>query len=99
MKELPNEEDLTVLTDYFKVLGDPTRVKIILLLSEREYCVSDLASTLEVTESAVSHQLRLLKGNRLVAGRREGKSVFYSVIDDHVLDLLKEVMETREGEL
>lgn len=74
----------------FKVLGDPTRVRILLALSARELCVCDLAEIFDVTPSAVSHQLRLLRHHRLVRPRRDGKLVYYSLDDDHVRELFAE---------
>ncbi len=78
------------LADTFKVLGDPTRVRILLALSARELCVCDLAELFEVSQSAVSHQLRILRAHRLVRARREGKLVYYSLDDDHVRTLFAE---------
>jgi DNA-binding transcriptional ArsR family regulator len=78
------------LSDTFKVLGDPTRVRILLGLSVRELCVCDLAELFGLTSSAVSHQLRLLRAHRLVKPRREGKLVYYSLDDDHVRTLFDE---------
>ena len=78
------------LTEIFRVLGDPTRVRILDALSRAELCVSDLASRLCVTESAVSHQLRLLRNTRIVRSRREGRMIFYALDDDHVLALFRQ---------
>jgi len=78
------------LAETFKVLGDPTRVRILLALGQEELCVCDLAELFEVTPSAVSHQLRLLRAHRLVKLRREGKLAFYSLDDDHVRVLFAE---------
>ena len=87
------------LAETFKVLGDPTRVGILLALGEEELCVCDLAELFAVTPSAVSHQLRLLRAHRLVKLRREGKLAFYSLDDDHVRALfaegLRHVLEDR----
>ena len=89
------------LTEIFRVLGDPTRVRILDTLSHTEMCVGDLASRLGVTESAVSHQLRLLRNTRIVRARRAGRMMFYALDDDHVLALfrqgLRHVQEGREG--
>jgi ArsR family transcriptional regulator, lead/cadmium/zinc/bismuth-responsive transcriptional repressor len=86
------------LTEIFRVLGDPTRLRILDLLSRGELCVGDLASQLRVTESAVSHQLRLLRSARIVRARREGRMIIYSLDDTHVLTLfeqgLRHVQET-----
>lgn len=78
------ESDLYILTELFKVLGNPTRIRILLLLMERDTCVSDLAGQLGMTQSAVSHQLNLLKANKLVRRRRDGKMIFYTLVDEHV---------------
>ena len=78
------ERELYILTEFFKLLGDPTRIHILFLLMERDACVSDLADRLGLTQSAVSHQLSLLKANKLVRRRRDGKMIFYTLVDDHV---------------
>jgi len=91
--ELPPEEDLYDLAELFKVFGDSTRVKILYALFESEMCVCDMAQLLGLTQSAVSHQLRVLKANKLVRNRREGKTVFYALDDDHVRSILKVGME------
>ena len=83
-EKLPPEEVLYDLAELFKVFGDSTRIRILFVLFEAEVCVCDLAAALNMTQSAVSHQLRILKQNKLVRSRREGKSVFYSLADAHV---------------
>ncbi|MHA1238906.1 MAG: ArsR/SmtB family transcription factor [Candidatus Odinarchaeia archaeon] len=75
--------------DIFKILGDPTRVKILYALIQRELCVCDLSALLNMTHSAVSHQLRVLRAAKLVKFRKEGKNVYYSLSDDHVVKLIK----------
>ena len=80
------------LADTFRVLGDPTRVRILDALSTGELCVCDIASLVEISESAVSHQLRLLRGMRLVRPRRAGRLVYYAVDDQHILELLKQAL-------
>ena len=80
-KEL-KESDLYILTEFFKVLGNPTRIRILLLLMEQDSCVGDLAEQLGITQSAVSHQLHLLKSNKLVRRRRDGKMIFYTLVDE-----------------
>ena len=80
------------LADTFRVLGDPTRVRILDALSSGELCVCDLASLVGMSESAVSHQLRLLRGMRLVRPRRAGRLVYYAVDDHHILELLNQAM-------
>jgi DNA-binding transcriptional ArsR family regulator len=81
---MPKEDSLSNLAELFKLFGDPTRIKILWALSESEMCVCDLAFLLNMTQSAISHQLRLLKQSRLVKNRKEGKVVFYSLTDEHL---------------
>ena len=76
------------MPDEFKVFADSTRIRILFVLFESEVCVCDLAKVLNMTQSAVSHQLRILKQNKLVKNRREGKSIFYSLADDHVRTII-----------
>ena len=78
------ESNLYILTEFFKMLGNPTRIRILLLLMEQDANVSDLAEQLGMTQSAVSHQLNLLKSNKLVRRRRDGKMIFYALVDEHV---------------
>ena len=85
---LPDEDTLTRLSDLFKIFGDGTRIRILYALFEEEVCVCDLAQLLGMTQSAVSHQLRVLKQARLIRSRREGKTVFYALADEHVRTLL-----------
>lgn len=82
-------DDVAGLSEIFKVLGDETRTRIIYLLSLRELCVCDIADVMEMSLPAVSHHLRLLKMARMVKSRREGKNVYYSLDDDHVLGLIR----------
>lgn len=91
--QLPPDEQLYDLAELFKIFGDSTRIKILYALLESELCVCDIAKLMEVTQSAVSHQLRLLKNSKLVKFRREGKTVYYSLADDHVLHILAQGME------
>ena len=91
--ELPDDEDLYDLAELFKIFGDSTRIRILYVLFEEEMCVCDIARVLNMTQSAISHQLRLLKQNKLVKNRRDGKTVFYSLADDHVRDIINEGME------
>ena len=83
-RELPEDEVLYDLAELFKMFADSTRVKILYALFESELCVCDIAKVLNLTQSAVSHQLRILKQARLVKSRREGKMVYYALADDHV---------------
>jgi DNA-binding transcriptional ArsR family regulator len=78
------------LTEIFRVLGDPTRVRILDVLSRTELCVGELASQLGLTESAVSHQLRLLRNTRIVRSRRDGRMIFYTLDDKHVISLFRQ---------
>ncbi|MDE6953918.1 MAG: metalloregulator ArsR/SmtB family transcription factor [Erysipelotrichales bacterium] len=94
---LPNEETLYDVAELFKVFGDSTRIKIICALFESEMCVYDLAASLSMTQSAISHQLRILKNAKLVKFRRDGKLMYYSLDDDHVKQIFdagyKHIME------
>ena len=90
---LPADETLYDLAELFKIFGDSTRVKILYALLEGELCVCDIAKLMEVTQSAVSHQLRVLTGSKLVKFRREGKTVYYSLADEHVIRILSQGME------
>lgn len=92
-QEMPEEEILYDLAELFKIFGDATRIRILLVLFQSEVCVYDLAKLLNMTQSAISHQLRLLKQARLVKSRREGKIVFYSLADSHVRTMLDQGME------
>ncbi|MDF2950207.1 MAG: putative transcriptional regulator [Sedimentibacter sp.] len=92
-QKMPNEADLYDLSDFFKIFGDSTRVKIIWALDEKELCVCDIAVLLNMTKSAISHQLKTLKQANLVKFRREGKVVYYSLKDDHVKDIFEKGME------
>ena len=91
--QLPQDEVLYDLAELFKIFGDSTRVKILYALLEAELCVCDIAKLMDVSQSAVSHQLRVLKSSKLVKFRREGKTVFYSLDDDHVRSILSLGME------
>ena len=92
-KRMPEDEDIYDLSDFFKVLGDSTRMRIIWALDESEMCVCDIAVLLNMTKSAISHQLRALRNANLVKFRREGKTVFYSLKDKHVRDIYEIGME------
>ena len=87
-QEMPSEDVLFDLSELFKVFGDSTRIRILTVLRRHEMCVCDLATILSMNQSAISHQLRILKQARLISARREGKQVFYSLADDHVHQLL-----------
>lgn len=90
---LPDEVEMDNLAELFKVFGDSTRIRILFVLFEAEVCVCDLAEALGMTQSAISHQLRILKQSRLVKSRRDGKSVFYSLADDHVRAIIAQGQE------
>ena len=90
---MPEETELYDLAELFKVFGDSTRIRILFVLFEAEVCVCDLAETLGMTQSAISHQLRILKQSKLVKNRREGKSVFYSLADGHVRTIIAQGRE------
>ncbi len=86
-KKMPDEEPIYEVSELFRVFGDSTRARIICALSISELCVGDLAALLSMTQSAISHQLRILKQSRLVRSRREGKVVYYALADEHVKEL------------
>ena len=86
-------ETVQTLADTFSVLGDPTRVRILDALSHGELCVCDLAAVLRLSQSAVSHQLRLLRGLRLVRPRRDGRVVFYSLDDQHIMAIFRQTLQ------
>ena len=93
MNSIPDKETLTQIAELFKAFGDPTRVHILSLLVERELCVGDISAGVELTQSAVSHQLRILKQMHLIKARREGKNILYSLADDHVKTILQMGLE------
>ncbi len=90
---MPSQQEMDTVAELFKVFGDPTRLKLLAALLGQEMCVCDLSDLLGISQSAVSHQLRLLRSSRLVKNRREGKSVYYSLDDDHVATILAQGME------
>ena len=87
------EEEVYFLADLFKVFGDPTRIKVLYLLLKGELCVNDIAASLSMSQSSISHQLKVLKQHRLVKLRRDGKTIFYSLDDDHVVNILSQGLE------
>ena len=87
-EKMPEETELYDLAELFKVFGDSTRIRILFVLFETEVCVCDLAMALNMTQSAISHQLKILKQAKLIKNRREGKQVYYSLADDHVATIL-----------
>ena len=103
-RNMPDESELYDLSDFFKVLGDSTRAKIMWALDEHELCVCDLAALLNMTKSAISHQLRALRDANLVINRRDGKNIYYALADDHLrqifemgLEHVRESCESKEG--
>lgn len=93
MDNMPEKETLEAIAELFKGFADPTRVRILSLLARQELCVTDIADRVQISQSAVSHQLRLLKQMHLIKFRREGKNILYSLADDHVLTILKMGLE------
>ena len=92
-EQMSEEQELYELADLFKVFGDSTRIKILLVLYKGEMCVNDIAVTLDMSQSSISHQLRILKQNRLVKFRKEGKIVFYTLADQHVFSIVEQGLE------
>ncbi len=93
MEKVPEKETMDDIAELFKGFADPTRVHILSLLAQRELCVTDIADAVELSQSAISHQLRLLKQMHLIKFRREGKNILYSLADDHVLTILQMGLE------
>lgn len=93
MQTVPDKETMEAIAELFKGFADPTRVHILSLLAQKELCVTDIAETVEISQSAISHQLRLLKQMHLIKFRREGKNILYSLADDHVLTILQMGLE------
>ncbi len=92
-KTTPDGEKLFELSEFFRVFGDASRLRILFALLESEKCVIDIAQELGLSQSAVSHQLQTLRGRRLVKYRRDGKTVFYSLADDHIFSIINQGME------
>ncbi|MFI3253987.1 MAG: metalloregulator ArsR/SmtB family transcription factor [Eubacteriales bacterium] len=90
--ETPSEDAIGLLADFYKIFGDKTRIRILYLLKNQDLCVCDLAECLGMTSPAVSHQLRILKTNRLIKSKRQGKSMFYSLDDQHIHGILNDGM-------
>ena len=88
LTNLPDVEEMYDLAELFKVFGDSTRIRILFALFEGDFCVNDLADELGMTQSAVSHQLKILKVNKLIKSRRDGKQMYYSLADDHVRTII-----------
>ena len=92
-EKMPPEEELQDLAEFFKVFGDGTRLKILYVLLSTEMCVFDIAAVLGMSQSAISHQLRVLKQMDLVKNRREGKTIFYSLADSHIVTILSQGLD------
>ena len=90
---LPPDEVLGPLSELFKIFGDATRIRILMVLFQSEVCVFDLAKLLNMTQSAISHQLKVLKDNNLVGNRREGKTIYYYLADEHVRSMIGQGFE------
>ena len=99
VSQLTNPTAVEALAETFRILGDPTRLRIVDALAESELCVCDIAERVGMSESAVSHQLRLMRAQRIVRGRREGRCVYYTLDDQHILDLFQQGLRhvTEEG--
>ena len=93
IEDLPEEEELCDLADFFKIFADTTRIKILYVLSKHEMCVCDISQLLKTSQSAISHQLRTLKQMKLVKNRREGKTIVYSLSDDHIKSIISQGLE------
>ena len=92
-REMPDQDVLFDIAELFKVFGDSTRINILTALFESEMCVCDIGETLGMTKSAISHQLRILRQNKLVKARKAGKEVFYSLADEHVVKIIEMAIE------
>lgn len=92
-KKMPEYGEISDLSDFFKVMGDSTRLQLLMALQLDEFCVSDLSYLLNMTRSAISHQLKALKNAKLIKSRKEGKIVYYSLDDDHVREVLEKSFE------
>ena len=88
LENMPGDRQIDALSAFFKMMGDPTRIKMMCVMAQGEMCVQDIAAALGMTKSAISHQLSGLKDGKIVKSRREGKNVFYSIDDDHVHTVL-----------
>jgi ArsR family transcriptional regulator len=88
LENLPSEDDIVDISEIFKLLGDPSRMRIVSALRIKELCVGDLSALMEISQSGVSHQLRLLKKNRIVKTRRDGKLIYYMLNDQHIGNII-----------
>ena len=89
-RKMPGENEIERVASFFKILGDNTRIRILFALKEREMCAGDIAVLLDMTKSAVSHQLAVMRNMHQVRSRREGRNVFYSLDDQHIVDIIEE---------
>ena len=89
-EKMPQDEQLADLAEFFRIFGDATRIRILYVLMCSEMCVCDIATLLGMTQSAISHQLRVLKQAKLIKSRREGKNIIYSLADEHVVTIIKQ---------
>lgn len=87
--QMPESKDIENLAEFFKVMADPTRIRLLMALESNEFCASDLANLTQMSRSAVSHQLKTLKTAKLIKSRKEGKTVYYSLDDEHIHSVLK----------
>ena len=92
-KKMPDTSSIEQLADFYKVMGDTTRLKLLMALETGEFCASDLANVSQMTRSAVSHQLKTLKSNKLVKSKKKRKTVYYSLDDEHIHSVLKVALE------
>ena len=92
-EEMPDESTLYDLSDFFKILGDSTRISILFAIDGEPMCVCDIANLLGMTKSAVSHQLKILRQSYLVTDRKSGKNVYYTLADDHVRDIIEKALD------
>ena len=92
-EQFPGEEFLFDAAELFKIFGDQTRIKILFALSRSELCVNEIADVIEMSVSAISHQLRILKQSRIVRGRRDGKTIYYRLADDHIMKMMDMAFE------
>ena len=92
-EKMPDYRDISDLSDFFKIMGDSTRLQLLIALQTGEFCVSDLSYLLNMTRSAISHQLKALRVSKLVKTRKDGKTVFYSLDDDHIREILEKSIE------
>lgn len=90
--KMPKMKDIEKVSSFFKVLGDNTRIRILFALREKEMCAGDIAVLLNMTKSAVSHQLAVMRNMHQVRSRREGKNIFYSLDDQHIVDIIEEAL-------